>query len=105
MKYDFKAIREEIRSHTGNKESAMYFLRHHAGIDVTRDGKFKVRYEERTPSCVVNDNGSFHDYGTGEHYSDVVSLLFDGYSAFDTLLETITYLCQEYNIDMEKYHA
>ncbi len=104
MRYDFKAIREEIGNYTGSREGAAFFLRHYSGIDVTRDWKFKVRYEERTPSCVINENGSFHDYGTGEHYGDIVSLLFDGYNAFDTLTETIMYVCQEYNIDMEKYH-
>ena len=101
---NFKRLREEIKSVTGNKETAQYFLQHGVGIDVDRMGRFKVRFEEKTPSCIINNDGSFHDYGSGEHYSDLVSLLFDGYHAFDTLYETMEYVCEEFNINMENYH-
>ncbi len=104
VSFDHKALRTYVRDIVGSSGTAKSFVQNNIGIDVTRDGKFKVRPEEKTPSCVINKDGSFHDYGSGEHYSDVISLLFDGYKAFDSLFETIKYVCQELNIDMEAYH-
>jgi len=46
--------------------------------------------------------GSFHDYGTGEHYVDIVSLLYDGYHAFDSLSNTMKWVCLELNINWEE---
>ena len=102
--FDHKALRTYIRTIVGSGSTVKYFVQNNIGIDVTRDGKFKVRPEEKTPSCVINKDGSFHDYGSGEHYSDIVALLYDGYQAFDSLLETMKYVCQELNIDMEAYY-
>ena len=73
-------------------------------IDVTKDGFLKVR-EESTPSCQINKDGSCHDYGTGEHYSDIVSLLYDGYHAFDSLPGTMEWVCSELGIDIEVYYG
>ena len=104
VSFDHKALRTYIGDIVGSSGTAKSFLQNNIGIDVTRDGKFKVRPEEKTPSCVINKDGSFHDYGSGEHYGDVISLLFDGYKAFNSLFETMKYLCQELNIDMEAYY-
>jgi hypothetical protein len=71
------------------------------GIDISRNGFFKIRPEERTPSCKINKNGSFHDFGSGEHYSDIVSLLYDGYHAFDSLPATMQWLCGELGVEWE----
>lgn len=101
---NYKAFRETINQYLNSFDSNKQFLENNIGIDVTRDGKFKVRPEEKTPSCIINKDGSFHDYGSGEHYSDIVSLLYDGYQAFDSLFETMKYVCQELNIDMEAYY-
>jgi hypothetical protein len=98
-----KQLREVIKECTNSPKPNIRILKD-IGIDITRDGKFKVRPEEKTPSCVINRNGSFHDYGSGIHYSDIVSLLYDGYRAFNSLFETMTYVCQELNIDMEAYY-
>ena len=104
VSFDHKALRAYIRTIVGSGSTANSFLQNNIGIDVTRDGKFKVRQEEKTPSCIINKDGSFHDFGSGTHYSDVVALLFDGYQAFSSLFETMTYVCQELNIDMEAYY-
>ena len=57
--------------------------------------------EENSPSCKIYKNGSCHDFGSGEHYSDIVSLLFDGYRAFDSLPQTMEWLCKELGIKRE----
>ena len=98
---NYKALRQAIKVQTSSQQAAEHILSI-LGIDVTRDHFFKVR-EERTPSSRVNKNGSCHDYGTGDHYSDLVSLLFDGYHAFDSLPETMEWICNEINIDTEVY--
>lgn len=100
---DFKKTRTLIRTHTASGDVVKGFLVNF-NIDVTRDGFFKVR-EESTPSCQINKDGSCHDYGTGAHYGDVVSLLYDGYHAFDSLPETMKWLCNELGIDMEVCHG
>jgi len=98
---DYKKQRQQIQNYFGSKNTVKNFLEVYIGIDVTRDGSFKVRPDERTPSCKINNDGSCHDYGSGEHYSDIVSLLYDGYHAFDSLPKTMEWLCDELNIDME----
>lgn len=98
---NYKKQRELINSSLGSNEASQNFLQNNIGIDVTRDRKFKVRPEENTPSCIINKDGSFHDFGSGEHYSDMVSLLFDGYRAFDSLPETMQWICAELGIRWE----
>ncbi len=98
---NYKALRQAIKDRTGSAMDIVRIL-NVLGIDVSREGFFKVR-EERTPSCKINSTGACHDYGNGEHYSDVVSLLFDGYRAFESLPETMEWLCEELNIDKEAY--
>ena len=102
---NYKITRETINSQLNSLESNKRFLINNVGIDVTRGGKFKVRPEEKTPSCVINKDGSFHDYGTGEHYKDIVSLLYDGYRAFDSLTDTMKWVCEELGIDWEVYYG
>lgn len=97
-----KELRQVIRERINSSMETARIL-NTIGIGVTREGFFKVRPEERTPSCKINKDGSCHDYGSGEHYSDVVSLLFDGYRAFDSLPLTMEWLCEELNINMEAY--
>lgn len=101
---NYKKQRERINTYLNNKEVSQNFLKNNVGIDVTKNGKFKVRPEERTPSCLVNRDGSYHDYGSGQHYSDVVSLLYDGYHAFNTLPETMAWVCSELGINMEEVY-
>ena len=100
---DLKKTRNLIRTHASSGDVVKGFLVD-LNIDATRDGFFKVR-EESTPSCQINKDGSCHDYGTGEHYSDIVSLLYDGYHAFDSLPETMEWVCNELGIDMEVCHG
>ena len=95
-----KHLREAIRECTNSPEPNIRILRD-IGIDITRKGYLKVRPEEKTPSCVINKDGSFHDYGSGEHYSDIVSLLYDGFHAFTSLPETMQWLCEELSIKRE----
>jgi len=100
---NYKKLRERIRSHLSSKEAVKNFLVNNIGIDITRDGFFKVRLDDTNPSCQINRDGSCHDYGTGDHYSDLVSLLYDGYHAFDSLPEIMEWICNEINIDTEVY--
>ena len=101
---DYKRQREIIKSYFINKEVIKAFLVNNIGIDVTRDGYFKVRPDDNSPSCIINKDKSFHDYGSGEHYSDLVSLLYDGYHAFNSLPETMQWVGEELGIDLEAYH-
>lgn len=98
---NYKALRQTIKNRTDSVIDVVQTL-NSIGIEVNREGYFKVR-EERSPSCKINKDGSCHDYGSGEHYSDMVALLFDGYRAFETLPETMAWLCEELNIDTETY--
>ncbi len=94
---NYKELRKKIRERISSVIDAISIL-NIFGIDVTRNKKFRIRQEEKTPSCVINTDGSFHDYGTGIHYCDIVSLLFDGYHSFDTLQDTIRFVCEHLNI-------
>ena len=96
-----KILRNKIRSRTCSANSVVQIL-NSIDIEANREGLIKVR-EENSASCKINRDGSFHDYGSGEHYSDIVSLLFDGYRAFDSLPQTMEWLCEELNINMEVY--
>ncbi len=100
MKKMYLETRQKIRSYTNDVDMNISIL-HSIGIDITRDGFFKVRSNEKTPSCKVNKNGSFHDFGTGIHYGDIVSLLYDGYHAFNSIQETMEWLCKELCIEWE----
>ena len=100
---NYKSMRQTIKTHTSNPQVNIGLL-NGLGIDVTRNGYFKVRPEEKTPSCFIGKNGSFYDFGSGEHYSDMVSLLFDGYQAFDSLPDTMRWLCEELNINWEMHN-
>lgn len=101
---NYNVIRKTINHHLNTFESNKRFLIQNVGIDVTRSGHFRVRTSDKTPSCIINKDGSFHDFGSGEHYGDIVSLLFDGYLAFDSLPNTMQWICEELNIDLEGYH-
>ena len=96
-----KALRLEIKNRAGSAMATVRIL-NGIGIEVNREGFFKVR-EEKTPSCKINKDGSCHDYGSGEHYGDIVALLFDGYRAFESLPETMDWLCEELGINKEDY--
>jgi len=96
----YKSIRQAIRAIASNAETSIRILSGE-GIDITRDGFIRVRPDDRTPSCKINQDGSFHDFGSGEHYSDIVALFFDGYHAFDSLSETMQWVCQELDIPWE----
>lgn len=100
---NYKVIRETINNHLNTFELNKQFLEN-IGIDVTRSGHFRVRTEDKTPSCFINKDSSFHDFGSGKHYIDMVSLLFDGYCGFNSLSDTIIWLCEELNINQEAYH-
>jgi len=98
---NYKLLRQAIKERTSTDTDIVRVL-NVLGIEVSREGFFKVR-EERTPSCKINKDGSCHDYGSGEHYGDIVALLFDGYRAFESLPETMNWLCEELGISKEDY--
>lgn len=62
----YREPRQKIRLHTSNVDMNINIL-NNIGIDIIKDGFFKVRSDERTPSYKVNKNGSFHDFGSGEN--------------------------------------
>jgi len=96
---NFKKTRDSIKLYSNIDTNRGILER--LGIDITRDNKFKVRAEERTPSCIINKDGSFHDYGSSTHYSDIVSLLFDGYNSFNSVRDTMEWVCHELGISWE----
>lgn len=61
-------------------ESLGFSVVYHSGVLKT-----SIR-NERTPSCIINDNGSLHDFGSGWH-GDLAQLLVDfkGYKISDAL--------------------
>ena len=97
---NYKQQREKLKLHTSNKETPKELLQT-IGIDITKDGFIRVRPEDRTPSCKINKDGSFYDFGSSEYYSDIVALLYDGYAAFDSLTDTMQWVCQQVNIPWE----
>jgi len=96
--HEYERLRNKIRLYVSSIEPNLSILTR-LGIPIHKGGFIRVRIDDRTPSCKINKNGSFHDYGTGTHYSDIVSLLYDGFHAFNTLTETIQWLCGELNIE------
>jgi len=86
-----KATRAEIATRTATRETIKEILES-IGIDITASYHFKVR-EESTPSALINKDGSVYDFGSSEYYGDIVALLFDGYKAFNSLTDTMAYLC------------
>ncbi len=97
---DYKRVRETIRSQTSNSTTNIQILQS-SSIGVTKKGFIRVRPEDRTPSCKLNEDGSFYDFGSGEYYKDIISLLFDGFHAFDSLSDTMKWVCSELNIQWE----
>ncbi len=94
MSYDnlnFKERRQKIKDRFGSKEGVIEVL-HIIGIDVNRNNMLRVRESDKTPSAQINNDGSVYDHGSSERYSDIVSLLFDGYRAFNSLGDTITWI-------------
>jgi hypothetical protein len=95
-----KEQREKIKLFVSNVNVVTLLLQT-IGIDITKDGFIRVRPEDRTPSCKINKDGSFYDFGSSEYYSDIVALLYDGYAAFDSLTDTMQWVCQQVNIPWE----
>ncbi len=57
------------------------------GIDVTREFKFTLR-DERTASCVINNDGTVHDFGDGSHHDFVnVIQIKDGLDFKDAVMK------------------
>jgi hypothetical protein len=100
---DFRNIRDRIRERCNDRATCIGLL-HQLGIDVNRKFFFRVRIDDNTPSCHINKNGSFHDFGSDDHYGDVVALLYDGFKAFDSLPETMEWLCEQLGIDFNDYY-
>lgn len=70
--FDSKAVRKQLRSHL-NQQTTAYLLGY-LGYKITSMYKFSIR-DERTPSASIAKNGSIKDFGSGEHYSDIIALL------------------------------
>ena len=88
---NFKERRQKIKDRFGSKEGVIEVLTI-IGIDINRNGMIRVRESDKTPSAQINNDGSIYDHGSSERYSDIVSLLFDGYRAFSSLGDTITWI-------------
>jgi len=91
-------MRKLTKDMLSSRDSAIRFLHQHIGIDITKKGFFRVRPDDKTPSCYINKDGSFHDFGSGEHYSDMVSLLYDGYHAFNSPKDSLIWVYEQLNI-------
>lgn len=82
-----KELRTQIKAHLNRETTAR--LLSYAGYDVTSTFKLKIR-EERTPSASIARDGSIKDFGSGEHFSDVIALLHEnrGMPLSDALIWT-----------------
>lgn len=69
-----KALRQKIKPLLDRETTAR--LLSYLGYEVTSMFKFKIR-EERTPSASIGRDGSIKDFGSGEHFSDVVALMHE----------------------------
>lgn len=98
---DYKSLRQKIQEQTNSRYVVVKIL-NTIGIDVTRDHYFKVR-EERTPSVYIYKDGVCYDFGSGKHYSDVISLFYDGYKIFNNLPQTMFWICEVLNINIEDF--
>ncbi len=69
-----KLLRLGLKAQLDQKTTArlLAFL----GYEVTNTFKFKIR-EERTPSASIAKDGSIKDFGSGEHFSDLIALLHE----------------------------
>ncbi|HAN21181.1 MAG TPA: hypothetical protein DCP51_05840 [Clostridiales bacterium] len=93
-----KHLRQKIKEQSGNCETVSFTL-NQLGI-LVKDNTFSIR-PEKTPSARINTDGSVHDYGSGEHYHDLVSLLYDGFRLYPSIIETVTELSKLLNFDIQ----
>ena len=77
-------IRSEINSYM-NCDIASKILSDY-GVNLDHNCMFKLR-DERTPSIKLYPDGHAFDFGTRDHYRDIVSLLFDGIGGFNSISE------------------
>lgn len=74
------------------------------GYEISRSWQFKLR-DEKTPSALINNDGSVHDYGNGWH-GDLISLLqeYKGFRTFGNAKEEAERLLgMEVEIDFTKF--
>lgn len=97
MLRDIKDIRVDIKAMSSKDltESILSSL----GVYM-RGGKVMLR-EEKTPSSIINKDGSVYDFGSGILYPDIVSVLYDGLGAFDTLYNATIWVAQNIGIEIE----
>ncbi len=88
---NFKERRQKIKDRFGSRDGVIEVLTI-IGIDINRNGMIRVRESDKTPSAQINTDGSVYDHGSSERYSDIVSLLFDGYRAFNSMGDTLEWL-------------
>ena len=72
---DLKQLRATLKAQTSreNVEQILTFI----GYSVTRDHKFKIRDEERTPSVSIRHDGYIKDFGGDGFSGDIVAFLHE----------------------------
>lgn len=71
---DLKQLRTQIKGALDKEKAAdiLSFI----GYDVTRDYKFRLREDERTPSASIRNDGYIRDFGS-DWGGDVIALLHE----------------------------
>lgn len=80
-----------------NKQIVIHILLY-TGYEFNRNGKFKLRPNENTPSASVDANGNIKDFGSG-WYGDIISVLKD-YHGLSTL-EATQYIADSVGVPYE----
>jgi len=82
---DLIALINEVKINL-NREEVIRILSY-IGYSFNRNGKFKLRPEERTASACVDKQNNIHDFGSGWH-GDIISVLKE-YHSLSTLQATL----------------
>ena len=98
IKINYKLLRQEIQQSSNQQNAAeiLSFL----GYEISKDFKFRLRGEEKTPSASISKVGRVMDFGTGESH-DLVSILFSYHNT--KLSDATCYVAKLLNIDIERF--
>ena len=85
---NLKQLRAKLKAHLDrdNVEQILSFI----GYEVTRDHKFKIRDEEKTPSASIRHDGYIKDFGGDGFGGDIVAFLHEIHG--QTLSDAVHYV-------------
>ena len=86
---NLKQLRAKLKAQLDrdNVEQILSFI----GYQITRDHKFKIRDEEKTPSASIRHDGYIKDFGGDGFGGDIVSFLHEIHG--ETLSDALYFSC------------